>query len=90
MHYDIHETHSLLTAASDSDESYLQPSNRGNKLKRKLHGIQDRQSGSSQGLKVYKRVRMPFSLITVDGRADARPAEHRARWLLQGHTATEP
>ncbi|KAL2043383.1 hypothetical protein N7G274_003689 [Stereocaulon virgatum] len=41
--------------SSDSDEPYLQPTNRGNKLKRKAHHIRDGQSGRSRGPKVYKR-----------------------------------
>lgn len=76
MHCDKRETDSLLTTASDSDEPYLQPSNRGNKLKRKVHSIQDGHAGSSKGLKVYKRVRIPFSLKTVVEHADAHMAEH--------------
>ncbi len=64
-HHDIRETHPLLTAASDSDEQYMQPSNRGNKLKRKVHNIEDRHSGRSRGLKRHKRVSYPILPITV-------------------------
>ena len=46
----------LLSAASDSDDSYLQSTNRGNKLKRKAHHMQDTRSGSITGSKAYKRV----------------------------------
>ena len=42
--------------ASDSDEPYLQPTNRGNKLKRKAHHMQDAHSGRITGPKAYKRV----------------------------------
>jgi len=69
--YDIRETHSLLAAASDSDEPYLQPSNRGNKLKRKVYSIQDGHPGRSSRLKVYKRVSHPSSFTIVDERTDA-------------------
>lgn len=46
----------LPSTASDSDDSYLQPTNRGNKLKRKAHHMQDARSGSITGAKAYKRV----------------------------------
>ena len=42
--------------ASDSDEPYLQPTNRGNKLKRKAHCLGDRLAGGPNGLKIYKKV----------------------------------
>ncbi|KAM0796276.1 RXT2-like protein [Usnea florida] len=41
--------------SSDSDVPYLQPTNRGNKLKRKVHHIQNTQSGRTTGAKLYKR-----------------------------------
>ncbi|KAL9135994.1 MAG: hypothetical protein Q9175_002792 [Cornicularia normoerica] len=41
---------------SDSDDPYLQPTNRGNKLKRKAHHMQDAQSGRATGAKTYKRI----------------------------------
>lgn len=61
------QTHSLLAIASDSDDPYLQPSNRGNKLKRKAHSIKDGQTGRPKGLKVYKRVRQMF--LSMDSRS---------------------
>lgn len=42
--------------ASDTDEPYLLPTNRGNKLKRKAYHIQDGVSSGSRGMKRYKRV----------------------------------
>lgn len=60
-HYDIRGTHPLLAAASDSDEPYLQPSNRGNKLKRKVHDIQDGYTDRTKGPKLHKRVRHPLT-----------------------------
>ncbi|KAF6227804.1 hypothetical protein HO173_011906 [Letharia columbiana] len=41
--------------SSDSDDPYLQATNRGNKLKRKVHHMQDAQSGRNPGAKAYKR-----------------------------------
>lgn len=46
----------LLSTASDSDDPYLQPTNRGNKLKRKAHHMQDAQSGRNTGAKAYRQV----------------------------------
>ena len=44
------------TLASDTDEPYLLPTNRGNKLKRKAYHIQDGVLSVSKGVKRYKRV----------------------------------
>lgn len=41
--------------SSDSDDPYLQPTNRGNKLKRKAHHMQDAYSGRITGAKAYTR-----------------------------------
>ncbi|CAF9926753.1 MAG: hypothetical protein ALECFALPRED_003524 [Alectoria fallacina] len=41
--------------SSDSDDPYLQPTNRGNKLKRKAHHMQDVHSSGITGAKSYKR-----------------------------------
>lgn len=46
----------MLPTASDSDDPYLQPTNRGHKLKRKAHHMQDAHSGRITGAKAYKRV----------------------------------
>lgn len=46
----------MAPTASDSEDPYLQPTNRGNKLKRKAHHMQDAQSGRNSGAKAYKRV----------------------------------
>ena len=43
-------------SASESDEPYLQPTNRGNKLKRKAHFLQDGRMGRPGGTKAFKRV----------------------------------
>ncbi|KAK4692618.1 hypothetical protein P7C71_g4622, partial [Lecanoromycetidae sp. Uapishka_2] len=40
--------------SSGSEEPYLQPSNRGNKLKRKANYVQDGQRGRTRGPKIYK------------------------------------
>lgn len=41
--------------SSDSDDPYLQPTNRGNKLKRKAHHMQAAETGRIVGVKAYKR-----------------------------------
>ena len=46
----------LLHLASDSDEPYLQPSNRGNKLKRKAHHMLDAHTGRIAKTKALRRV----------------------------------
>lgn len=57
----------LLPAASDSDDPYLQPTNRGNKLKRKAHHMQDAYSGRITGAKAYTRVsyNLPYHLFCI-------------------------
>lgn len=52
----VRNTLTFLPTASDSDDPYLQATNRGNKLKRKVHHMQDAQSGRNPGAKAYKRV----------------------------------
>lgn len=47
------------TIASDPEEPYLQPSNRGNKLKRKANHMQDGQYGRTWGPKIFKAVYHP-------------------------------
>jgi hypothetical protein len=42
--------------ASDSDESIHQPTNRGNKLKRKAHFVHEGRLDLPNGPRVYKRV----------------------------------
>ena len=66
----VHETNLKLTkifAASDSDDAYLQPTNRGNKLKRKARFVQDGHSGRLDGPSSYKRVTI---LLKNDGARD--------------------
>ena len=60
----------LPPTASDSDDPYLQPTNRGNKLKRKAHHIQDEQSGRVTGTKAYKRVGFNTSQCLLGHRSD--------------------
>lgn len=45
-----------LYAASDSDDSILRPTNRGNKLKRKAKFVQEGRLDQADGPRVYKRV----------------------------------
>lgn len=55
-------------AASDSDDSIIKPSNRGNKLKRKAQYVREGQLDLPNGPKVYKRV----SLSCIDGTTGTR------------------
>ena len=54
--------------ASDSDDSYLKPTNRGNKLKRKAQYVREGLLDLANGPKTYKRVRWSEidKLIQVD------------------------
>ena len=49
-------TDGVVVAASDSDESYLQPTNRGNKLKRKVHSMGHDYLSGRNATKKYKKV----------------------------------
>ena len=71
--------------ASDSDDSIIKPSNRGNKLKRKAQYVHEGQLDLPNGPKVYKRVSLSYTDLAAGARRKSKltltPASRESNML---------
>ena len=63
-----HYTNFSTVVVSDSDDPYLQPSNRGNKLKRKAQHMSGGQPVKKKGRETYTTVGSEYNWATYESR----------------------